>query len=191
MPSAAGQTLADLAPLLEGLGLRWYVFGAQAAIHYGSPRATADVDVTVELGTLAPMAFVKHLEERGIVARIELSDDFIERTRVLPMQHRATGMGVDIVLAGPGPEETFLSRAHLTRFGDVTVRIASPTDVIVMKVLAGRPKDVDDIVGILRSAPEGLDVSEARALLAELSELLDQSDLVPTLDSALEQAGGP
>lgn len=43
---AAGAALADLAPALVSFGLRWYVFGAQAAIHYGSPRATADVDVT-------------------------------------------------------------------------------------------------------------------------------------------------
>ncbi len=48
MPSAAASTLADLASVLEDLGLRWYLFGAQAAIHYGNPRATADVDVTVE-----------------------------------------------------------------------------------------------------------------------------------------------
>jgi hypothetical protein len=41
MPSAAATTLADLTSVLEGLGVRWYLFGAQAAIHYGSPRVTA------------------------------------------------------------------------------------------------------------------------------------------------------
>lgn len=37
MPSAAATTLADLASVLGALGLRWYLFGAQAAIFYGTP----------------------------------------------------------------------------------------------------------------------------------------------------------
>jgi hypothetical protein len=189
MPSAAASILADLAPLFEELGLRWYLFGAQAAIHYGSPRATADVDVTVELRDLAPSVLVGRLEEIGITARIELDDDFIAQSRVLPMLHEKTGMGVDVVLAGPGPEETFLDRARRTPFGDVEVPMASPTDMVVMKILAGRPKDVDDVIGILLAAPEGLDVAEARGLLGELGEMLDQSDLVATLDVAVERAG--
>jgi hypothetical protein len=67
--------------------------------------------------------------------------------------------------------------------------MASPTDMVVMKILAGRPKDVDDVIGILLAAPEGLDVAEARGLLGELGEMLDQSDLVATLDVAVERAG--
>lgn len=35
---------------------------------------------------------------------------FVERTRVLPMVHRGTAIPVDMVLAGPGLEELFLSR---------------------------------------------------------------------------------
>ncbi len=103
------------------------------------------------------------------------------------MVHRPTGMGVDVVLAGPGPEETFLSRARTRRFEGVPVPLAAPGDVIVMKVLAGRPKDVDDIVGILRAAPEGLDIREVRDMLVELEDLLGQSDLLPLFEHALER----
>lgn len=188
MPSAAARALADIARALSPLGLRWYVFGAQAAIHYGSTRATADVDVTVELGNVAPSALVSRLAEVGIDPRVELDDDFLSRTRVLPMLHRPTGMGVDVVLAGPGPEETFLSRAHMVRFEGVTVPIASPGDIVVMKVLSARPKDIEDVVAILRAAPEGLDLDAVRDMLAELEALLDQSDLLPALEGALARA---
>jgi hypothetical protein len=189
MPSAAATTLADLASVLGALGLRWYVFGAQAAIFYGTPRATADVDITVALGALAPSALVAPLAAVGILPRIPFDDAFTSQARVLPMIHSATGMGVDIVLAGPGPEETFLERARVRRFGGVEVPIASPTDLVVMKILAGRPKDIDDVVGILGASPEDLDVAEARATLADLSAMLDQSDLVPILDAAIARAG--
>lgn len=112
MPSTAAKILAELASVLEALHLRWYLFGAQAAIHYGSPRVTADVDVTVELGTLAPEVLVAGLRDVGIEPRIDFDDAFIDRARVLPMLHRASGMGVDVVFAGPGPEETFVARAQ-------------------------------------------------------------------------------
>lgn len=115
MPSAASSTLADVARALESLGVRWYLFGAQAAIHYGSPRVTADVDMTVP--------------------------------------------------------------------------IASPNDIVVMKMLAGRAKDLEDLVGILRAAPDRLDVEEVRALLSQLEQILGQSDMLPPFDDALRRAG--
>jgi hypothetical protein len=68
------------------------------------------------------------------------------------------------------------------------VRMASPTDVVVMKTLAARSKDVDDIVGIIRARPSGLDLDDARHLLRELEAMLDQSDLVTTLDAAIARA---
>jgi uncharacterized nucleotidyltransferase DUF6036 len=188
MPSAVVATLADLASVLEAVGVRWYVFGAQAAIHYGSPRVTADVDVTVELGSMAPAALVARLQDAGIESRIELDDAFISKTRVLPMVHGATGMGVDVVLAGPGPEETFLARARVVHVEGVAIRIAAPDDIVVMKILAGRPKDIEDVVGILRAAPEGLDESAIRSVLTELETMLGQSDLVPVFDAARARA---
>ena len=48
MRSPVADLLADLSHALEGLGVRWYLFGAQAAIVHGAARLTADVDVTVQ-----------------------------------------------------------------------------------------------------------------------------------------------
>lgn len=188
MPSAAASTLADVARAVGPLGLRWYLFGAQAAIHYGSPRVTADVDVTIELGSLSPDDLMRHLRDVGIEPRVELDEEFVARTRVLPMVHVATQMAVDVVLAGPGLEEYFLGRTRTIRFESVELPIAAPGDIVIMKVLAGRPKDFDDVVGILRADPEGLSVEDTRATLRELEELLGQSDLVAPFESALERA---
>lgn len=188
MPGAAASALADLARALNRLGLRWYVFGAQAAIHYGSPRSTADVDVTVELAERAPSELLSALRAVGIEPRIELDEAFIAATRVLPMVHTPTRMDVDVVLAGPGPEETFLSRVRQSQFEGVSVPIASPTDLVVMKILAGRPKDLDDVVAVLRAAPQGLDTDDARRMLVEMEQLLGQSDLAPLLEQAIARA---
>ncbi len=137
---------------------------------------------------LAPSILVARLSDAGIEPRIPFDDVFVSRTRVLPLVHRATGMGVDVVLAGPGPEETFLDNARTVDIEGVRVRMAAPTDIVVMKVLAGRPKDVEDLVAILRTSPEGLDPSAARKTIAELEALLDQSDLMHVFDDVLARA---
>ena len=48
-----GRTVAELlhalAAVMAELNVRWYLFGAQAAIIWGSPRLSADADVTADL----------------------------------------------------------------------------------------------------------------------------------------------
>lgn len=186
---SAARVLADIARALDGLRLRWYVFGAQAAIVYGHARLTADVDVTVEAGAVSATALVAALDAQGVGPRVRLDDAFVARTRVLPLLHRATTMDVDVVLAGPGLEERFLADAVRVDVAGVSVPFASATDLVVMKILAARPKDLDDVVALLRLRPPSLDVAETRALLAELEAALDQADLIPALDSAIRAAG--
>lgn len=64
-PSPLATTFAALARAFAKAGVRWYVFGAQAAIFYGVARATADIDVTVDLGAMRPSDLVKALASEG------------------------------------------------------------------------------------------------------------------------------
>src|SRR5580765_8174440 len=49
MRSPVADLLADAAAALAAADVRWYLFGAQAAILHGAARLTADVDITVRL----------------------------------------------------------------------------------------------------------------------------------------------
>jgi len=189
MKSVAARALADAAGAFDRLGVRWFLFGAQAAIFYGHARSTADVDLTVELGGHSTEALVGALGAARIVPRVLFDAAFVAATRVLPLVHEPTGLGVDIVLAGPGPDESFLSRARTESFEGVVVKVVDPSDLLVMKILAARPKDIEDVRGLLRVAPKGLDLDDVRAQLRELEGLLDQSDLVAALDEAVRLAG--
>jgi hypothetical protein len=179
--------LAALAEALSALRARWYLFGAQAAVIWGRPRLTADVDVTVRLDPEDPERLVRALSDRGFQLRVS-RDDLVRRTRVLPFVHQPTGLPLDVVLAGPGLEELFIERAVDVAFGGVTVPVISPEDLISAKVLAGRPKDIEGVRGILRERLSSLDIELIRSTLALLEDALSQSDLRPLFESELARA---
>jgi hypothetical protein len=181
--------LASVARAFESTGLGWYVFGAQAAIIHGAARLTADVDVTVQLGGTQPEILVDALLAAGFALRVP-DPNFIATTRVLPIVHAATQIPVDVVLGGPGLEELFLARAVVLDVGGVRVPVARAEDVIVMKLLAARAKDIDDVIAILAAHPQDLDLKLVRETVREVEAALDQNDLTPALDRALAAARG-
>lgn len=165
--------------------LGWYLFGAQAALLYGANRLTADVDVTVHLGSHPTNTLADALERHGFRLRVE-DDTFVQQTRVLPVLHEPTGITADVVLAGPGLEELFLRRARDRDLDGVEVPVACAEDVVAMKILAGRPRDLDDAVSILAAQGTDIDLDGIRETLRTLEEGLGQSDLLPALERALE-----
>ncbi len=173
---------------MQEMGIRWYVFGAQAAMVWGRPRFSADVDVTAEIAPSAIEMFIQSMEQSGFELRFRDSE-FVARTRVLPFSHRGTGLPLDVVLAGPGLEEEFLQRAVAVEIEGRAIPIISPEDLIVSKVLAGRPKDLEDVRGVLRERGESLDLARIRATLHLLEQALGQSDLLRSFESEARHLG--
>jgi hypothetical protein len=188
VPSPIVDLLADLDDAFRSTGVRWYLFGAQAAILYGAARLSADVDVTIDPGTHPTAALVEALQRRGFRLLVADVDAFVERTRVLPLLHEASRIPCDVVLAGPGIEERFFERIRLHDVEGLTLPVAAPDDVVAMKILAGRSKDLDDVRAIVRAQGRSLDLDRARATLRSLERALDQSDLLPLLERTI--AGG-
>lgn len=185
---AALELLTALEPVLARWG-RWYVFGAQAVIVYGVPRLSADVDVTLALEPDTPDAFAREMHAAGFTLRVA-DPDFVRRTRVMPFVHEATGMPLDVVLAGSGIEDEFLKRAVLTDLGTTSVPVIDPADLIVAKLLAGRPKDMEDARALWRLHGGELDAARVRRTLSQLEEALSQSDLVPAFDGLVHRSFG-
>lgn len=188
MRSPVADLLGDLAATLEELDVPWYLFGARAAILHGAARLTADVDITVRLpGQLSAAALVQALERGGFRSR-GATAGFVERTRVIPVVHTPSSLPVDIVLAGPGLEDQFFERVVVRHVDQVRIPVASAEDIAIMKVLAGRPKDLEDVVAVAASHDDSFDVAYIRRTLAQVEEALGQSDLIPAFEDALARS---
>jgi hypothetical protein len=169
--------------------LKWFVFGAQALVARGLPRATQDLDLTVDAGELDAPKLLRVLGRAGLTLRHALDDDFVEQTRVLPMLHAASSLPVDVVLAGPGLEQAQLARAQTCLLARTPVPVIELNDLVVVKVLAGRGKDLEDVASLLRARPAGLSVEVIRARLREIEQALDDSTLVRQFDALQTREG--
>ena len=186
--SALDDVLAAVAGAMRQTGSRWYLFGAQAATVWGRPRLTADVDITAQVRTDQMDEFLEAMKRQGFTLRFD-DPEFVNRTRVFPFLHQSTGVPVDVVLAGPGLEEEFLDRAVTVPVEGATVPVISPEDLVVTKVLAGRPKDIEDVRGVLRERAASLDLRRVRETLRLLEQALGQSDLLVVFETELGKLG--
>lgn len=174
------QAFRDLVELFDELALTWYVFGAQASNIYGTPRATADVDVTFEPPPQMS-TFIEALGRHGFEPRVDDPVQMAETVSVLPAIHTATGIPIDFVVGRSGLEAEFLTRTRTVPLEpDLLVPIISPEDLIISKILAGRPKDLADAKSVFL-AEKPLDIDRVRGVLQLLEEALGQSDLVRVL----------
>jgi hypothetical protein len=174
--------------VFEAAGVRWYLFGAQAVIVWGRPRLTADVDVTVALAPAEVERILPPLEAASFDPRPEHPSDFVLKTRILPLIHQPTGIPVDLVFAGPGLEMEFLENAREIDISGLEIPVISPEDLVIAKVLAGRPKDMEDAESVVAEQADALDLGRIRHWLGRLEEALDRRDLLPEVECMVERS---
>jgi hypothetical protein len=183
--SAVGEVLRALSSTFASFEVTWCLFGAHAVAVRGAPRATQDVDITARVPREVRAAVLQALRSTGFSDRYpDLADELLAAGAVVPLVH-SNGMEVDLVLAGSGLEDLILARATVESVDGASVPVATATDLAVLKTLAGRGKDLEDLRALL--AGGGVDVAEARDLIGQLQAALDQSDLLPAFDAAVQE----
>lgn len=81
-----------------------------------------------------------------------------------------------------------IERVIYRQVGRTRVPFVSTDDLLVLKIVAGREKDLGDVRALLRAARSEIDTTLVRSRLAELGALIDDSSLVATFDALVTQA---
>jgi hypothetical protein len=170
--------LAALQRALDESGGPSMITGGLAVTLLGAPRFTQDIDVTLSGSTADQAALLLVLARHGIVPRAGHSDELARTSQVYLLEHHDSRVPIDLSLAWLPFEEEALRRATVVEIGHVAVRVASPSDLVVYKAVAARPRDLDDIEQLLAIHWDHLDFSRVRQYLAAFDEVLeDQSRL--------------
>lgn len=164
------ELLAAIATELDRRRIPYMVIGGQAVLAFGEPRLTKDIDVTVGLDTDGLATILAAAERIGLRPLVE-PQAFVEETMVLPCEHGASGARVDFVFSQTPYEREALARTRKLTIEGTVVRFACPEDLVIHKTIAGRPRDLEDIRGVLAKQPT-LDRALVRTWLERYESLL-------------------
>jgi len=143
------QLLEAIAQGLARLGIPYMLIGGQAVLLYGEPRLTRDIDVTLGVGPERLSELLEWVRSIGWQVLVEAPADFVGKTMVLPCLEPASGIRVDFVFSFSAYEQQALTHVRRVPIGGAQVSFASLEDLIIHKVLAGRPRDLEDVRSVL------------------------------------------
>ena len=174
--------LARLSAVLERRGIPFMLIGGQAVLLHGEPRLTQDIDVTLGVGPERWRDVADACAEIGIVPLPDDLERFIESTFVLPALDEASGIRVDLIFSTTQYEAQAIGRAIRIQIADQQVPFVTAEDLIIHKLFAARPRDVDDARSVVRRKGDDLDWD----YLEEWVETFAQVDGRETMPAQLE-----
>lgn len=186
VPTSLLGALADLVKWLESAQISAMVIGGVASSFLGRPRMTQDVDALAILPENKWDAATEAARNFGIVPRIDQAVDFARRSRVLLLKHAQSDIAIDVILGGLPFEQEAVDRARAHRVGDITVRLPRVEDLIIMKVIAHRDKDMQDVEGLLDAHPE-VNFDEIRQYVSEFAAATSMSELIEDFERLLQR----
>jgi len=178
--------LRHLVAWLQAGKVQGVVIGGVAASLWGRPRLTRGVDVLVLLEEGRWGEFLAAGAGHGFLPRRADALAFARETRVLLVRHGESGSDLDLVFGSLPFEKEAAIRAKWVDLGGVAIPLSSPEDLIIMKAVAHRPRDLEDIAAILAAQP-GLNVRRVRRWLREFSGALEMPEILNDLEALLSQ----
>jgi len=177
--------LARIDAALSECGLPYMIIGGQAVLLYGEPRFTRDIDVTLGSGPNRLEDLLGAVSDLGLVVLPEDANDFVAETMVLPTLDEGSGIRVDFIFSLTPYEKEAISRATNVDIGGRQVAFASVEDLIIHKIFAGRPRDLEDVRSVILKN-RSIDMKYIQAWLERFDEGEDATNYVETFKKVLE-----
>jgi hypothetical protein len=176
----------ELVSLFEADAVPYVVMGGLAVRIHAVPRPTYDVDFTVALPRSQLPWLYQHVESLGYTVPAAQAAGWVDTVKGLPVVKLQAFLGeraidVDIFLAETAYQQHLLTRRERHAAEGLDAWFVSPEDLILLKLLAGRPKDRVDVSDIL--------FIQGQLDEAYLKHWAQELGIVTDLDEALRAAG--
>jgi len=152
--SNLADTLHSLVELLDKLSIPYAVMGGIAVRAHGVPRPTYDIDLTivVERATLPELFACLRQIDYAIPEPYETG--WVDELKGLPLLKlrryiRDESLDVDLFLAEEDFLKQVMERRSKAEAEGRMIWLVSPEDLVLLKLLAGRPRDLGDISDVL------------------------------------------
>ncbi len=163
------------------------LIGGQAVLVHGEPRLTHDIDVTIGAGPDRLADVISVCRAAGLDPLPQDPERFVRETYVLPSMDPASGARVDLIFSTTAYEAQAIGRAVAVEVAGVAVPFASAEDLILHKLFAARPRDIEDAAGVVRRQGGTLDWRYLRHWAREFAVVPGRESLPAQIDE-LERA---
>jgi hypothetical protein len=164
--------LEKIALALDKNKISYMVLGGQAVLLYGEPRLTRDIDITLGLPAERVSLLLSAIQGTGLQPLAD-PDTFVAKTMVLPCEDPDTKIRIDFIFSFSPYEQAALERVRLVPVGRGRVKFASVEDLIIHKMIAGRPRDLEDVHSVVVRNPE-MDLAYIRKWLRAFARSLKE-----------------
>ena len=185
------ELLEKLVEVFERLSIPYLVTGSIAAMAYGEPRLTNDIDVVADL----QITNIPDLLAAFPTSEFYLSEDAmaeaLKRQGQFNIIHPASGLKIDIMIR----KETAFNRSRFSRGRTIKfsesadATFAAPEDVILKKMEfykeGGSEKHLRDITGILKISSGDID----EAYIAEWATRLNLNTIWAAVKKRVNEGG--
>jgi hypothetical protein len=171
------RSILTLQQRLQGADIPSVVIGGVAVALWGEPRVTRDVDLKVQLG--------REEAERLLAL---LSPDYTPllpdprltlREQAMLFVQDSTGTRLDLLLADTPCDVQAIQRGQpVEAEPGATIRVRSPEDLVVYKLVSTRLRDHEDARSVVRRQGDKLDDGHVLHWLRQFELALDDSTLV-------------
>ena len=179
-------TIESLNRLLHEFNQRGVIIGGVAIGLLGKPRYTADVDAMFLLSIEDIPRFLQVAQTENIVPRVQNAEEFARKSRVLLLKHEPSNTDIDISLGVLPFEEEMVERGETKSFANLSIRLPTPEDLIIMKAIAHRPKDIEDIRTLVDKYPD-LDQVRIEQWVRDFAKALETPELWGQIEKILKQ----
>lgn len=186
LPATLLTALADLAHWVQSENIPAVIVGGVAASLLGRPRLTRDIDALVDIDEAEWQWVLSRVSAFGFAPRIHNPFEFAKRSRVLLLRHTATDIDIDVMLSALPFEKDAIANGRMTKVADISIRLPQVEDLLIMKAIANRPRDLADIEGLIDANP-GADLAKVRQWVQEFATAATLPDLVVDFDRIVER----
>jgi predicted nucleotidyltransferase len=170
-----GEAALEVQQIVEQLGFEFCIIGGLAVVYWGHPRATQDIDVSLQV----PLGREKQVSTTLLARldpRIEDAVSFAEESRML-LVSASNGTPVDIALAAFPMEHAIIARSGMRELQPgLILRLISAEDLVITKAIAARPRDLADIQGIIDRQGVDLDRKQILTHLTAFCDVLETDE---------------
>ncbi|MFH1664938.1 MAG: nucleotidyltransferase [Candidatus Omnitrophota bacterium] len=166
-----------LVEFLSSQKIKYVILGGIAVSIYGEPRFTADVDVNIILDKTGIDKFLELSKKSGFFPLFPNTKKIAKESGVIPMKHmkgKVEGR-CDVIIAENALEYAAIKRGRLRKIGSVMARLVTPEDLIIHKITSFRPRDAEDLKGILIRQKGKLDIGYISEWLTKIDKAAKKS----------------